>query len=137
MPLTVEFTVPGNPIGKGRPRFTRIGHAYTPKETVQYEEHIRRCYKEQCGDTMLDGAIRMMLMVYVPVPKSAPKKKREQMLLGEIRPLTKPDNSNILKGVEDALNGVAYIDDKQICDHDGIHKFYSENPRIEVTLREV
>jgi Holliday junction resolvase RusA-like endonuclease len=86
---------------------------------------------------MLDGAIRMMLMVYVPVPKSAPKKKREQMLLGEIRPLTKPDNSNILKGVEDALNGVAYIDDKQICDHDGIHKFYSENPRIEVTLREV
>ena len=135
--MTVEFTVPGNPVGKGRPRFTKIGHAYTPKSTVEYESFIRKCYKEQCGNSMLEGAVCMTLMVYVPVPKSAPKKKQAQMLSGEIRPLTKPDNSNILKGVEDALNGVAYTDDKQICDHDGIHKFYSENPRVDVTLREV
>ena len=34
----IKFTIEGEPKGKGRPRFTRGGHAYTPKETVEYEE---------------------------------------------------------------------------------------------------
>ena len=32
-----EFTVPGEPKGKGRVRVTRTGHAYTPKDTEIYE----------------------------------------------------------------------------------------------------
>ena len=39
----VSFTVPGEPIGKGRPRATtRAGHAalYTPKKTANYESLI-------------------------------------------------------------------------------------------------
>ena len=42
------------------------------------------------------------------------QKNRELMLNNEISPTKKPDVDNILKIVLDALNGVAYDDDKQV-----------------------
>ncbi len=32
--MKVEFTVPGIPMGKGRPRFMKNGHTYTPAENA-------------------------------------------------------------------------------------------------------
>lgn len=32
--------IPGKPVAKGRPRFTRSGHAYTPAETIEGERRI-------------------------------------------------------------------------------------------------
>lgn len=43
----MTFFVPGRPRGKGRPRFTRTGHAYTDEATRDYEAHIRWHYKSQ------------------------------------------------------------------------------------------
>lgn len=37
----IDFEVMGQPIGKGRPRFTRSGHTYTPEKTREYERRIR------------------------------------------------------------------------------------------------
>jgi Holliday junction resolvase RusA-like endonuclease len=40
----LEFFIPGNPSGKGRPRFARQGQfvrTYTPRETEAYESNIR------------------------------------------------------------------------------------------------
>ena len=40
----MRFTVLGEPKGKGRPRFARIGNgvrAYTPKETENYEAYVK------------------------------------------------------------------------------------------------
>ena len=53
----------------------------------------------------------------------------------EIRPMKKPDNDNIVKVVQDALNQIAYRDDVQIVDCQ-LRKFYSENPRVVVTIQE-
>lgn len=41
-PLDSEFTfvVLGRPVPKGRPRMTRRGRVYTPKESILAEEHI-------------------------------------------------------------------------------------------------
>lgn len=36
----VDFTVPGEPRGKGRPRFSKSGHTYTDSETRAYENKI-------------------------------------------------------------------------------------------------
>ena len=35
--IKVEIEVSGQPQGKGRPRFTRNGRAYTPDKTREYE----------------------------------------------------------------------------------------------------
>lgn len=38
--MKIEFTVPGAPVGKGRPRFMKNGHTYTPQKTRDYEGKV-------------------------------------------------------------------------------------------------
>lgn len=42
--MGLTFEVPGDPRGKGRPRFSG-GHAYTDSETKAYENKIKACYQ--------------------------------------------------------------------------------------------
>ena len=134
----VKFTVLGEPKGKGRPRFsTQTGRAFTPKQTVNYETLVHTEYMVQCkgfrfpDDAMLD----VRVIAYYSIPKSVSKKKRQAMLDHKIRPTKKPDFDNIGKVICDALNKVAYRDDAQIVDAQ-VRKFYSDRPRVVVTIRE-
>ena len=77
----------------------------------------------------------LRVIAYFGIPKSASQKRRTEMLAGSIRPTKRPDADNILKVVADSLNGLAYHDDAQLVDAQ-IRKFYSANPRIEVTIQE-
>lgn len=135
----VNFTILGEPKGKGRPRFnTHTGHAITPKETVNYEALVRLEYAGQTGgfrfpdDAMLD----MRIMAFYSIPKSKPKKTRELMRKGILRPRKKPDMDNVVKIIADSLNQVAYRDDTQIVDCQ-CRKFYSDNPRVVVSISEI
>lgn len=56
------------------------------------------------------------------------------MNMGKIFPTKKPDIDNVIKVIADALNGVAYDDDKQIIDVSA-RKVYSETPRVDVRIR--
>lgn len=137
--MEAKFTILGEPKGKGRPRFCRnTGHAITPKDTVNYETLVHMEYLEQCNELRFpdDAMLDMRIKAYYSIPKSASKKKRAAMLAGEIRPTKKPDMDNVVKIIADALNQVAYRDDTQIVDCQ-CRKFYSENPRVEVTIKTV
>ncbi len=136
--MQVKFTVNGEPKGKGRPRFTKSGHAYTPKDTAEYEALVRAEYMRQCGGVSFDKGVMLGLhvMAYYGIPKSVSKKKRLQMLSGQIRPTKKPDTDNIVKIIADSLNGVVYYDDAQLVDTT-VHKFYAEKPRVEAAITEV
>lgn len=139
--MKAEFTVVGEPKGKGRPRFARMGNyvrTYTPQDTVNYENLVKLDYQNWCGNTFFekDTPIKMTVTAYYAIPKSASKKKREQMLLGLIRPTKKPDVDNLIKALCDGLNGVAYHDDTQIVDLYA-YRYYSETPRVEVILESV
>ena len=68
-------------------------------------------------------------------PKSASKKRQQQMLSGEIPPLKKPDIDNIVKVVADALNGAAYHDDTQII-FTVAKKAYSAVEGLDITVEE-
>lgn len=135
----IVFTVPGPPQGKARARTVRNKYtgqtmSFTPDKTVLYENWIRTCYMRENEDLfnnmeMLD----INITAFFAIPKGTSKAKRELMLSGEIRPMKKPDGDNILKAVCDALNGLAYGDDKQLTDK-AIHKWYADAPRLEITL---
>lgn len=99
--------VPGKVVGKGRPRFTRAGHAYTPKATLEFERRVGDAWTA-AGHPVLDGPLAVYVSVFRPLPKSAPKRRE-----GE-RDTYRPDVDNILKAVLDGLNGVAYRDDAQV-----------------------
>ena len=72
---------------------------------------------------------------YIPIPKSTPRRTQAKMITGEIRPIVKPDWDNLGKLVSDALNAVAYDDDKCIIEA-RVRKYYSETPRTEITIKE-
>lgn len=136
--MEVKFTVLGEPQGKGRPRFANAkGRVITrtPEETVIYENLVVLEYRRQVGNVKFadDAILDLRIMAYYTIPASASKKKKEQMESGDLRPTKKPDMDNIVKVVADSLNHVAYRDDAQIVDCQ-IRKFYSQQPRIEVTI---
>lgn len=107
----------GKPQGKGRPRFTMQGHAYTPERTVQYEKLIRDEYVKQCGVHHGDTApLSMDITISYAPPRAATKKMREEMLSGKLLPTKKPDIDNVVKAVADAVQGIAYRDDVQIVE---------------------
>lgn len=135
--MTVEFTVPGAPFGKQRPRHTKGGHTYTPEQTKHHEKLIAWAYCSQCGAFRFpDGTtIELRVTAYWPIPARATKSEREAMLSGEKRPTVKPDYDNIAKLVSDALNGIAFDDDRCIVDAMQ-RKFYLTDPRTVVIIRE-
>lgn len=126
--------------GKQRPRVTKFG-VYTPRETVDAEKRVRKAFLDAVnGGEMLespwfpDGELSLHLFVYRPLPKSRSKRLEHE-------PDTfKPDTDNIAKLVMDALNGVAYTDDKQITDLHVI-KFHRSRlisePRTEIELKKL
>ena len=71
-----HFTVLGVPKGKQRPRFSRNGHAYTPKDTIMYENLVATSYDGE----KLEGDLSAKIVCYFPIPASTTKKKREMML---------------------------------------------------------
>lgn len=135
----MKFTIPGPPKGKARPRVVRTkngqSRAYTPEQTVAYENLVRFAYVT-AGGKMMDGALAMVVDAYFPIPKSASKKKRAEMETGKIRPTVKPDADNLLKIIADALNGVAYRDDACVVDA-VVRKRYSAEPRVDVEIIEI
>ena len=134
----VRFTIPGEPAGKGRPRFRKEGFPYTPDSTVRYESLVKTEYWAQCGAVKFpdDAMLDMWILAYYSIPRSKSNKQKDMMRRGEIRPAKKPDADNVIKIVADSLNHVAYRDDTQIVDCQ-VHKFYSDNPRVEVFIKQV
>lgn len=137
--MEVNFTIYGEPKGKGRPRFnTKTGHAITPKDTVNYETLVHMEYLNQCGNAKFpdDAMLDMRIKAYYPIPKSKSKKQQNLMREGIARPIKKPDMDNCIKIIADALNKIAYRDDTQIVDCQ-VRKFYSDNPRVEVRILDI
>ncbi len=71
------------------------------------------------------------------IPKSFSKKRTDATKRGEIRPITKPDLDNVIKGIKDAMKSVIWRDDSQVVDLADSGKWYSDVPRVEITVRAV
>ena len=129
--------VEGKIKGKARPRFnTKTGRAFTPGDTISYENWIKCCYKEQDGK-YLDGPIRARIEVYYQIPKSYTKGKRLACKHNITPPCKKPDIDNCIKVILDSLNGIAYKDDSQIVEVIAVKKWTEGIERLEFILEEV
>lgn len=112
--MKVEFTVPGIPVGKGRPRFTKDGHTYTPQKTREYEDKVVQCWQYQSGKGFAAGVpLKAIVTAFFTVPKSTSKKKAAA--LDGAPHIKRPDADNVAKAILDALNGHAYNDDSAIA----------------------
>ena len=133
----IQFTIPGPPTGKGRPRATASGgyaRMYTPTKTVSYEEKVVAFYLESNGHVPMiekDVPVYADIIAFFKMPKSWSKTKLNKMVGTPC--LKAPDFDNIGKIICDALNGVAYHDDKQVYQAH-ISKYWSTTDRVEVEI---
>jgi len=134
MEKKLKFEIPGKIKGKQRPRFGG-GVVYTSKDTLNYENWIKHCFLQKKANPNLtkDVPVKIYINCYFDIPKSYTKKKTLGCLDGSVRPTKKPDPDNILKIVCDALNKIAYDDDKQII-YAQIEKFYAKTEKLVVTI---
>ena len=131
------IVVEGKIKGKARPRFnTKTGRAFTPGDTITYENWIKCCYQEQDGK-FIDGPVSVRIEVYYKIPKSYTKKRVQAIRDGVEMPLKKPDSDNIAKIVLDSLNKIAFDDDAQVVELTVVKKWTEEQERIEFELEEV
>lgn len=127
------------PVEQARPRATRYGRSirvYDPPKVSKYKKQLAQLARSQYKDEPLDGMIEVEISFYRQVQKSLSKKERARRLSGEHRPTVKPDLDNYIKSALDGLNGVLWTDDARIVDLHA-HKYYSDRPRIEITVREL
>jgi Holliday junction resolvase RusA-like endonuclease len=112
----ISIYLSGQPVGKGRPRFTRTGHAYTPVKTRRYEHKLAAEASNWMMLRSMDPITqpcRVAILAQFQIPKSWPKRRREAATAGEVYPGL-PDIDNVAKIALDALNGVCFEDDKQV-----------------------
>ena len=139
---TIKITIPGEPVGKGRPRARIMQangksfvHLYTDADTVAMEKMIAQLGRYAMGPrNPFSGPLVLELLAHHPIPTSWPKKNQATAREGEMACMAKPDLDNVVKLVLDALNKIVYVDDKQVV---GIlaRKQYSAEARVEVTIK--
>lgn len=138
----LRIVMTGEPRGKGRHRTSliqtkagkTIQHHYPDPKTARFEERLAwTAQAEMRGRSLYEGALTVTLTVFASIPQSKPKKWKDAAAFGLIRPTGKPDLDNTIKTVLDALNKVVWIDDCQVvrlvCE-----KYYSDSPRVEITV---
>lgn len=124
----IDFTFLVTALPKGRPRFNRFGRAFTPKKTRDFERDLKSVAREQYLGQPLKTALEVDIEFALPRPKTARR----------ALPSVRPDLDNLAKAVCDALEGVAWVNDWQICKM-LLQKTYAAKgcpPAIYVVVRE-
>ncbi len=104
----VTFEIPGAPRPLERPRVTRRGIAFTPKRSVEAKAHVATLARAASVKPVA-GPVQMVLSFIFPMPK-----KREPHHVDGFPCTKRPDLAHLIKLVKDALEGIAYYDDKQV-----------------------
>lgn len=143
MTEVIVVELPGNPVGKGRPRFrtvtTTAGRsfvtAYTPAKTRHYSEDLAWAAKiAMKGRKPLLGPLKANVTAFFAVPPSWTMRKRDAALAGSVFPTGRPDCDNVQKEAWDALNGIVFADDAQIVKAE-VSKIYAEQPKLRIEIR--
>ena len=112
--MSITFRVDGKPVTQPRARVLRSGKTYTPDNgIVAYRQAIALAAKA-AGATPTEKA---PLCLVVDLVFERPKTHflaSGQLNARTALPVPPGDCSNYLKGIEDALNGVAWGDDVQV-----------------------
>jgi Holliday junction resolvase RusA-like endonuclease len=134
--MTAVVVIPGKPMALARARVSR-GRHYLPDAHRAYRETIQwHARAAGCRTTL--APVAMTVEAVFPLPGSASKRKREEMA-GTPHALASGDLDNVVKAIGDALNGVAYADDAQVCELRARKRWCNEgeSPHVRVEIEEV
>lgn len=135
----MKITIPGDPLSKMRPRFSRRGNCVydsqsaDKKDTILYFKKYFLENYEELTQIDLEQSFSSTLIFYLPIPISCSTSLRNAKLWHIESHIKKPDIDNMAKYYLDCMNQIFYKDDCQITSLHAI-KIYSENPRTEIYL---
>lgn len=132
--FSIEPQQQERPRATGRGKFIRM---YDPPKTAKFKCELKRLARiEMQGKDKFDSAISVKIKFFRRVQKSISNTERSRRLSGAHRPIVKPDLDNYIKSTLDALNDVIWTDDAIIVELN-TSKWYSDNPRIEIEVKEI
>lgn len=118
----MKFTVPGEPVGKARPRMNRkTGNVYTPKASSDYEDTVAWCARAQ-PERFGKGVPLKLTVDFFCTPK-----KRQHTI----------DGDNLLKALLDGINKSGVIDDDVDFVSLHVYRWEDNDPRAEVVLEAI
>ena len=131
---TLSFIVDGKPEHWRRARYNpHQQRFFMDKRTKAGRDRLAAASKTAVHDQawpMIEGRyVHAFILFYFPKPKVRSKH------LGEIERLEMPDLDNLIKLVLDAMNGIAYVDDKLVTRVEAAKFEDDDDPRTEITLR--
>lgn len=136
--MLLEFFIPGEPVAWARVQGGRTTHVFEPKKQRDYRPHIRLAASRAMeGRSPLESALAISATFIFPRPKSHFWTGKRSNILRDDAPrlhVSRPDTSNLVKLIEDALNGVVWRDDSQIAVYERIEKVYGEIPGVRVKI---
>jgi Holliday junction resolvase RusA-like endonuclease len=127
------FEIHGNPVPQKQTR-TANGRFYDPSK--QDKERIQWHIKPFAPEIPLNSPVELTIAFFMPIPKSASKALRTQMINRVILPSKKPDEDNLAYLITNALKGIVYIDDAQVCAKH-VYKFYGQDPKTVIRVRPI
>lgn len=123
----VRFVVDGTPVPQGSKSVSRSGHMYEANKALgPWRRTVSAAASQHRQNPLMTGPLRVSLIFYMPIPKRLPKERRGM-------PCTKPDLDKLARAVGDALTGIIWGDDGQVCYLEAT-KVYSDRPRVEVLV---
>lgn len=138
-----EFVFRTEPRAIQSVRFCRIGEhvrTYQPKNNTDWKSYIRLSASEQLPEKWqsLDGPLELNVRFIFPPLRSFPKKTLQAIAAGNhVYKSTKPDLcDNLLKGLCDALTGICWRDDSQICKVNSC-KYFGLDPMIKLMVKQI
>lgn len=148
--MKLNLIIPGIPQPKQSVR-ARIVHAasgksfvqtYQKKEVKENERNIKLMIIDQLpmGFVPFSKGIKINKLHYVFPPTSSLKRSEMRSIIaGEIvHKTTKPDlTDNLNKGLFDAMQGIVFLNDSQVCEMNDVKKYYGTTPRIEIEIEQI
>lgn len=115
--VAVRLTVDGQPFSKGRARFTKAGHAYTPKKTRSHE-----------------NMLKLLMRSALPTDEPDDKSRFGLRCLFYRSTRQRIDCDNLIKAVSDAATGAVWKDDAQVLEVIGRLFLADDEPRTEIVI---
>ena len=136
-PTVIRLEVLGNPEAQMRHRTVKMGNftrAYDPSADIKKD--FLMTVQDKAPKEPFSGPIMITAVFYFGRPKNHYRTGKNSSLLRDDCPewhTSRKDIDNLCKLIMDALNGIFWKDDAQICWIEA-QKKYSERPRTELII---